>query len=71
MTYAKEILVFQQITSMTIVAHEVYQYTTMRKTLRITIHIIRALKLICIQEYMAFKIKHFPQALKLQETGGK
>ena len=47
-------------------AHEVYHYTTLRKTLGVTIHIVRASKLICIQDYKAFKIENFPQALKVQ-----
>jgi hypothetical protein len=67
MTYEKELLVFQPITSATIEAHEVYHYTIMRKTLLgVMIHNVRALKHICIQDYKAFKIKHFLQALKLQ-----
>jgi hypothetical protein len=47
-------------------AYEVYHYTTMRKTLGVTIHIRPALKLICIQANKTFKIKNFPQALKVQ-----
>ena len=72
--YAYELFKFQQITRTTIVAHEhmrctTIPRTTMRKTLGVTIHILRGSKLTCIQDYKAFKIKHFPQALKLQLTG--
>ena len=44
----------------------VYHHTTMRKTLGVTIHIVRASKFIRIPANKAFKIKHFPQALKVQ-----
>ena len=61
--YAKKPLVFQQKTSTTIVAHEVYHYTTMRKTLGVTIYIARVSKFICIQDNKTFKMKHFARKL--------